>query len=385
MRSSAPWSAILLCAALATRAGAAGPTFAVVPDTLRADSTGLWHADIRVGNLGGQFGLYPDSLSYTYRNDDPDVTDRPRTGTMSLDVLIRMLPPLSAGEESALAYGGPAEFERGTLLFRFSGHDAAKQNFTLECQVTVAGSDLSDAHPAIVLDIPGQRTDMVILPAAAERQPAPAILVVPPAGTAARSLIRWGSLLTARGFTIAIVSLPGAGRSNSKADAAGPASAAAVRAALARLAKEPGVDPARIVIWGQREGANAALLAAAGHAGMQGVIAQDADYDLWAAYRAKPAAERQAFVAQAGTDSAAWRARSPMEAATRIAVPVLVLKTGDASASAVAPAEAFVARRAAKELYVESRWSAQEHTPLRQHEVTRIVLGFAERRVDKSR
>lgn len=384
MRSSAPWSAILLCAALSIRAQAATPTFAVVPDTLRADSTGMWHAELRVGNLGGKFGLYPDSLSYTYRNDDPDLTDRPRTGTMALNALVQMLPPLSAGEESAIAYGGPADFERGILDFRFSAHDAAKQSYTLESHVSVTGSDLADARPAIMLESAGRHTDMIILPAAAELQPAPAILLVPPAGTAARTLMRWGSLLTTRGFAIAIVSLPGSGRSDGKADASGPASVAAVRSALARLAREPGIDPARIVIWGQREGANTALLASADHAGMQGVIAQDAEYDLWAAYRAKPETERRAFVAQAGTDSAAWRARSPMEAATRIAVPVLVLKTGDASAAAVAPAEAFIARRAARKLYIESRWSAQEHMPMRQQEVTRIVLGFAERRAAKA-
>ena len=274
MRSSAPWSAILLCAALSPRAEATTPTFAVVPDTLRADSTGMWHAELRVGNPGGKFGLYPDSLSYTYRNDDPDITDRPRTGRMALDGLARMLPPLSAGEESAIAYGGPADFERGTLDFRFSAHDAAKRSYTLESHVSVTGSALADARPAIMLESAGRHTDMIILPAAAELQPAPAILLVPPAGTAARSLMRWGSLLTTRGFAIAIVSLPGSGRSDGKADASGPASVAAVRSALARLAREPGIDPERIVIWGQREGANAALLASADHAGMQGVIAQ---------------------------------------------------------------------------------------------------------------
>lgn len=382
---SAPWSALLLCALSGTGAVAAGPTFKVVPDTLRADSTGMWHADIRVGNTNGQLGLYPDSLSYAFQNDDPDRDDRPRSGRMRLDALARMLPPLSAGEETAIAYGGPADFEHGTLMFRLSAHDAAKHDYTLESRVIVAGSDLGDSHPAIVLDAQGQHTDMVILPAPADHQPAPAILVVPPAGTSARSLMRWGSQLASRGYMIGIVSLPGAGRSAAPADAWGPASLAVVRAAVARLARESGVDPARIVVWGQREGANAALLAAAGEAGpVAGLIAEDADYDPWAAFRAMPEAGRRAFVAQAGSDSAAWRARSPLAAAQRIAAPILVLRTGEAKPDELTSAQAFIAKRAEKQLYVESRWSEPGKPPMRRQEATRIALGFADRRAAKS-
>jgi dipeptidyl aminopeptidase/acylaminoacyl peptidase len=140
------------------------------------------------------------------------------------------------------------------------------------------------------------------------------------------------------------------------------------------------VDPARLVLWGEHEGGTAALLAADATLRVQGVVALDAMLDPWATYRALDETGRLAFRGAAGSDSAAWRTRSALVAATRPNVPVLLVQSMEAGATDVAPATAYEAARRAKGLPVELRLSPREPRPLRKPDVQRIVLGFAERR-----
>src|SRR2546430_2698562 len=79
-------------------------------------------------------------------------------------------------------------------------------------------------------NVRGRGVEMAILPADSALRPAPAVLFVPRSGTPARSLLRWALVPRARGSTIALVSLPGSGRTSGGPDRAGPASAAAVEA-----------------------------------------------------------------------------------------------------------------------------------------------------------
>src|SRR5439155_1149528 len=80
-----------------------------------------------------------------------------------------------------------------------------------------------------------------------------------------RSLLRWAMPYQVRGYTVAIVSQPGSGRSSGLPDQSGPASVAAVSAALERLEHAPGVDALRVLVWGQDDGATTALLAGVRH------------------------------------------------------------------------------------------------------------------------
>lgn len=370
--------AALLCVVLAAPALAA-PSFRVTPDTLRADADGTWNLWIEVANESGTLGVYADSLSVRFHNDDPDRSPKPAQGGYELDALGRMIPPAGAGERNGITYSAPATFDRGTLVFRFVGHDN-DHSYVLESSVRVVGSAFSESHPPVMLQVGTQRTDMVVLPAREASGPTRTLLFVPPAGVPARSLMRWGAGVAARGWNVGVVSLPGAGRSTGESDGAGPASVGLVGAAVRELARTTGVDPARIVLWGEREGGTTALLAADSKLPVQGVVAVDAWLDPWAAYRTLDDAGQRAFRASAGADSAAWKARSPIAVAARPTVPVLLVQSGEASPADTGPAAAYEAARRAKGLAVETRLSPNEPRPLRKPDVQRIVLGFAERR-----
>lgn len=370
--------AALLCLTVAGTASAS-PTFRVTPDTLRADADGTWNLWIEVANDTGTRGVYADSLLVRYRNDDPDRSREPAQGGYELDALGRMIPPSGVGERNGITYSAPAAFDRGTLVFRFVAHDD-ERSYVMESTVHVVGNAFSETHPPVMLQVGTQRTDMVVIGARDASGPARTLLFVPPAGVPARSLMRWGTGVAARGWNVGIVSLPGAGRSTGERDGAGPASVAVVGAAVRELARTAGVDPARIVLWGEREGGTTALLAADSKSPVQGVVAVDAWLDPWAAYRALDDADQRAFRTAAGSDSAAWRARSALVAATRPTVPVLLVQSSEARAADTGPATAYEAARRAKGLAVETRLSPSEPRPLRKPDVQRIVLGFAERR-----
>src|SRR5262249_43563687 len=154
-----------------------------------------------------------------------------------------------------------------------------------------------------------------------------------------------------RGYSVALVGPPGAGASQGPDDHAGPASVAAVHAALARVGADPGFDAKKLVLWGSRLGATTALLAAAKHPELAGVIAVDAPFDPWAGYRALDAEARARFVEAAGRDSAGWRARSPLAQAAKIMAPVLVVETEAAGPAACGAA--FASARAERKLATE--------------------------------
>jgi pimeloyl-ACP methyl ester carboxylesterase len=366
----------LLCAGTAL-AAEGRVTLRMVPDTLRADAGGIWNVDVVLEN-GLSWGFYADSLSLEWVNTDPDRGTHARSGVVSLPALLPMFASVSGGESQMIQWNSPADFERGTLRLRIVGHDANQPHLVAIADARVLGSALGEAHPPQRITAGGRSTDLTVLPA--ETTPGPALLVVPPAGKPGRSLMRWAGAWRARGYTVGLVSLPGSGRSDGEEDAAGPASVALVRAALDRLAAAPGVEPTRVVAWGQREGATTLLLAAAGRTDLAGVVAQDASFDPWANWRALDRAQQERYTALAGRDSADWRARSPLAVADRIAAPVLVLQTADAGLPGSDPAEAFATRRAAAGLYIESRLSDREPRPMRDHVVTRIAQDFLARR-----
>ncbi len=359
---------------------AAGPVFKVMPDTVWADSGGVWRAGLVVENPA-EWGLYADSLFLDWRSSDADASAAPRSGTTSLQALVSVIAPAGARESTGLDWNAPADFERGTLTFRLYLHDAKQQVHALSATAVVAGNALYDRHPAESLDVGGQKVEVVHLAAHEDKRPAGGVLYVPPSGVSARGTLRWAQLLVNRGYAVSILSLPGSGRSSGGADRAGPASVAAVEAALARLAHEPGVDAKRLAVWGLGDGASTALLVAARHPELQAVVAQDASHDPWASYRALAAPGREAYVREAGRDSAGWKARSPLAVAARITAPVLVLQTSDSSAPDVAAAEAFAAVRAGKQLAVETRIGAREQRPFRRNEAVRVALDFLARRL----
>ena len=377
--------AVLLLAARAHAADAGAtpgtpPVFRIDPDTLYADDTGNWHAGLVIENKAG-YGLYADSLTMEWRSDDPDSTPGPRTGLQPLMGLVAVIAPASAGETTGMQWTSPADFERGAIVFRLVTHDGQKNVYHSTARVTVAGNYLFDKYPRELLKSGRDVVDVVVMSADTSARPAPGLLYVPPAGVSARACMRQFVSLVSIGNTVAVVSLPGAGRSGGRADEAGPASVAAVDAAIARLAKDPSVDPKRIGIWGVDDGATTALLAAVKHPELQAVIAQDAAYDAWAAYRALPADARKKYVREAGSDSAGWRARSPLIVATKVPAPVLVLQTNEASAPDSASAHAFANARSDQQLFIESRIGRQGSRPFMSRDAVRVGQEFLRRRL----
>jgi hypothetical protein len=370
----------LLLAARAHAAGGTPPAFRIDPDTLRADASGTWHANLVIQNHAA-FGLYADSLSMEWRSNDPDSTAAPHAGVTSFAGIVQVIGAAGAGESTGMQWSAPADFERGTLVFKLVTHDGGRNVYHSSARVTVAGSALNDKYPGELLPQGRDQVDVVVMAADTTARPAPGFVYVPPAGVSARGSMRSLLTLVSRGQTVAVVSLPGSGRSSGRADRAGAASVAAVEAALARLAKDPSVDPKRLGLWGVNEGATTALLAAAKHPELQAVIAQDAAYDAWACYRALPAAERKAYAREAGSDSAGWRARSPLIAAVSVPGPVLVLQTNEPSAPDSASAQAYVRLRTDQQLFVEARIGRQEARPFLRRDALRVATDFLNRRL----
>jgi pimeloyl-ACP methyl ester carboxylesterase len=374
--------ALGLAAALPARS--ATPVLVLEPDTLAADADGAWRTSLVVRNPL-EWGLYPDSLFLDWRSLDDEPGSGPGSGSTPLTALVAAIEPASAGGSTGFLWTAPADFERGTLTFRLVAHDGRKQRHELAATAVVTGSELSAAHPSELLRAGGREAEVILVKpgGATAGAAAPGLVYAPAAGVRARSLLRWSRAFAARGQAIALVSLPGTGRSAGPADRAGPASVAAVEAALARLAREPGVDATRLALWGVGEGATAALLAAERHPELGGVVAQDASYDAWATYRALPDSARAAFAREAGRDSAGWRARSPLDAARRVRAPVLVLQTSEPGAPPAAPAEAYAAARAARGLPVESRIGGREPRPLLRRDTSRLAQDFLSRHLRK--
>ena len=113
------------------------------------------------------------------------------------------------------------------------------------------------------------------------------------------------------------------------------------------------------------------------------MIVQSGILDLWAVYRGTSLdGFRETIVAEAGADSAAWRARSPLLDADRISAPVLVLHGEKDRNVPAAQAHAFVAALEKRGAPVESHFSAADHQlPL--SEVQRAVVEFLSRRLKK--
>jgi dipeptidyl aminopeptidase/acylaminoacyl peptidase len=138
-----------------------------------------------------------------------------------------------------------------------------------------------------------------------------------------------------------MVSLPGYGQSEGQRDMMGPASYEAVERGLAQLAAIPGVDTTHLAVWGVGEGAGLAARLASRHSELGAVVLQGGVYDLWAVARARGATGPADVAKLAGRDSTAWRERSALFTATRIAAPVLLLHAARDAAAPLGQAKAY--------------------------------------------
>ena len=319
--------------------------FSVEPDTLRADAGGMWTFYVRLQNRSDH-GLYPDSLFVDWVSEDPADAGSTRQGTNPMSGLAHAMQPASAHDATGCSVNIPAEIARGRLTVRFLFHAGRDQSYTATHDVAVTGSDLDERFPSTRLDAGGRAAELVVMRADSSAWPAPGIVLLPAAGVRARSLVRWGLTLRERGYSLALLSPPGAGGSQGPDDHAGPASTAALNAAIARVGAERGFDAHRLVLWGSDIGATTALLVAARHPELKGVVAVNAEFDR--------------------------------VQAAKIAAPVLIVQTEEAGLAA--GANAFVAARTERNLPVEARLNGLEARPVRRADATRLALDFVGRR-----
>lgn len=180
--------------------------------------------------------------------------------------------------------------------------------------------------PSRFLQVGGRRVEYFVVPATTGESPHPGVLFVHGHGSDARRMLPIGTLLASRGFTALLVSMPGYGRSDGPADFMGPATRRALAAALRRLVQTGGVDPERLGAWGMSRGAGPVALLAQDSPELDAVVLQAGIYDLWAVYRGTPLPGLpEAIVAEAGTDSAAWRERSAVARPSGIRAATLIL------------------------------------------------------------
>src|SRR5204863_9924846 len=98
-------------------------------------------------------------------------------------------------------------------------------------------------------------------------------------------------------------------------------------------------------------------------------------------YRALPAAERAKYAREAGSDSAGWRARSPLLAATKVPAPVLVLQTNEHGAPDSSSAAAYAHARSDQQLFIEARIGAQGGKVFTRRDALRVTQDFLNRRL----
>lgn len=194
---------------------------------------------------------------------------------------------------------------------------------------------------------------------------APGVLLVHGEGEHARLWLGTALSLNLRGYGVVAVSLPGHGASTGPADLGGPATSVALDAAYEKLRQMPGVDATRLAVWGAGSGATAAALLTGRHADVSALVLQAGTFDLWSDYRAADARGRAAIVAEAGKDSAGWRARSPLSSATGLKCHVLLIHGETDEVSPTASARAYGAALSAAGATVDARFQ-----PGRGHDIS---------------
>ena len=295
-------------------AACAAATITVTPSPLVPSPEGTWQAHVGIANASS-FGLYLDSLVVDVSGAAP---------ARHLVIRAFTVPSVSGGDSTSFEVGVPAAATGAHLAFLLHAHALNVPSVVASAATDAQAYDPARLFPAQLARV-GRRPVAITVVSPGDRAIGTGVLLLRDEGATGNADLLAAIAYRAAGFTVVILDPPGTGASGGPADLCGPATLAAAEAALDTLAHQPGVSAARVVAMGRGRGATTALLLAARHPELGGVIAEGAMADPWATYRALRGADAQAFVAEAGRDSASWRARSPIAAAASVKVPVLLL------------------------------------------------------------
>lgn len=381
MRNARAWLLLsllpLVLGAAAARSGKPAapaippPVLTIDPLELQTSPDFQWQYDLMIRNPS-ELGVYCDSVIGRFEDQDPGETRAARAQDLPLNAARIGFAEVSGGDSLLSIQTMPAMFETGTLRVRGYFHRSDGTKMTVETPVVkLLPGQLSSEHPSRFLTVGGKKVETVTFPARPEG-PAAGLLIVHDHGAHARRLLTLAQQLSLRGYTTMLVSLPGYGQSEGPPDFAGPQTLAALDAAVDDLKKTSGVDAQRVAAWGMGRGATAVMGLAARRNDLKLVIGQSGLYDLRAA---GPAGEtRAAIVAEAGKDSAAWRSRSPLLAASGIHANVVLLHGGGDQEAPLDQAKAFAAALAASGDSVSTHWLASQGHTLSRSEMVRNTV-----------
>jgi dienelactone hydrolase len=328
---------------LAAGAPRGGPRIEIPVPAVVATERLTWTVPVRFIN-DTEAGLYVDSLVGDVVDLDPGITRAPRESRLPLNSFARLVSSISAGDTGRIQCFILAPAESAGLALTAYAHDAKGKAYVFGANTLAVPGPLSLRYPSQFLTAGGVRVECVFVPARPDTGLSPGVLIVHGEGQHARTLLGLANRVAQEGVAVMLVSQPGYGLTEGAPDFAGPATLAALEAALDHLAKSPGVDSRHIGVWGFSRGATAAALLAAKRPAIRALIAQSGVYDPWATHRgAKDPVLREAFEREAGSDSAAWRARSPIVQAQAIRAEVMVVHGEADDQAPVEQARAFAA------------------------------------------
>ena len=350
-------------------------------DTIETGADFNWNVMFDIQNPTAS-GLYLDSLRCEVDDLDEGESDAPRHVSIDLTRLAKLAPTISAQGSNGIQHSGPAIAERARLTYHLFCHRADGEVLELK-SVVHAIPGASKEYVSQFLDAAGKRVEYVIVPALGGGLKPPGVLMVHGEGSNARRMLRNARIVASRGYTVALVSMPGYGSSSGPMDLMGPASVTAASKVLDALAKSDGVDASKLGAWGVSRGATVVAELATRRADLKAIVLQSGIYDLWAVYRGTESPEfREAIVAQAGKDSTAWRERSPLLRAAKLAMPVLVLHGVKDARVPAAQAHALVSTLEARKAKVESSFVERAAHVISPNEALRLSTEFLKRSLE---
>src|SRR5262245_45299430 len=160
------------------------------------------------------------------------------------------------------------------------------------------------------------------------------------------AFVRTGRLgiMASRGYVAAALSQPGYGNSDGPPDFCGPFTQDAVLVAIEFLRHQSFVDPNKVVLYGYSRGAIVASMVATKDPKLAAVVLGAGAYNFFSWYPTPLRGIDANIEREAGTAIDAFRARSAIDHADKITVPVLLLHGAQDERVPVQQTEAFAER-----------------------------------------
>ena len=275
---------------------------------LAATNEFRWSVPMQFKNPSA-LGLYTDSVTAEATDLDDGVTYGPRSVMIPIRNVQRQIPSLGTGDSASFALTYTALYEHARLVVRYYAHTQDGAPRFAADTVEMLPGPFARMCPARSFRSDGRDVECYFARATSPTFTSGTVLLVHGDQCHARYLLPLANALTMQGFNVLAISQPGYGRSTGPPDLMGPVSQRALDDAIQYAKHLPGVDSTRIVVWGIDRGATLATRAVMTRTDLAGAVATRGLYDLWAVARESPTL-RDAFVREAGGDSAAWRARS---------------------------------------------------------------------------